>query len=152
MRLTVLGGSAASPNTGAGCSGYLIAHGETRLWVDPGPGTLAELRRHTDFRTLTGVLVSHMHLDHVLDLLALRHALAYNPVRAPSPVPVWLPPGGAAFLARAVEPFDECDEPGRFSATIHVREYDPEQPLTIGNITVDFVPAVHDVPSWAMRF
>src|SRR5262245_21691187 len=102
VRLTVLGGSAASPNAGAGCSGYLVEEGETRLWIDPGPGTLAELRSHTDYRSLSAVLISHMHLDHVLDLLALRHALAYNPVPAPGPVPVWLPPDGSAFLARAV--------------------------------------------------
>jgi ribonuclease BN (tRNA processing enzyme) len=151
MRLTVLGGSAASPNAGAGCSGYLVEHGETRLWLDPGPDTLAELRRYTDFRRLGGVIVSHMHLDHVLDLLALRHALAYNPIPAPRSVPVWLPPGGAAILDRAVEPFDECDEPGRFRATVAVREYAPDSPLTFGGITVTFAPAVHYIPAWAMR-
>jgi ribonuclease BN (tRNA processing enzyme) len=151
MRLTVLGGSAASPNTGAGCSGYLIESGQTRIWIDPGPGTLPELRRHADFRTLSAVLVSHMHLDHVLDLLALRHALAYNPVPPPAPIPVWLPPGGAAFLARAVGPFDECDEPDRFTSAVHVGEYDPDLPLTIGGLTVTFAPTVHYVPAWAMR-
>ena len=95
--------------------------------------------------------MSHMHLDHVLDLLALRHALAYNPISASGPIPVWLPPGGAAFLARAVAPFDECDAPGRFAATIQVREYDPDQPLTIGRLTVTFAPATHYIPAWAMR-
>jgi ribonuclease BN (tRNA processing enzyme) len=152
MRLTVLGGSAASPNTGAGCSGYLIESGETRIWLDPGPGTLLELRRHTDFRALSAVLASHMHLDHVLDLLALRHALAYNPVSATAPVPVWLPPGGAEFLDRAAAPFDECDEPGRFAATIRVAEYDPVQPIRIGDLTISFAPTVHYLPTWAMRF
>ena len=67
------------------------------------------------------------------------------------PIPVWLPPGGAAFLARAVAPFDECDEPGRFTSTVHVREYDPDLPLTIGDLTVTFAPTVHYVPAWAMR-
>src|SRR5689334_10881426 len=136
MRLTVLGGSAASPNTGAGCSGYLIEHEDARLWLDPGPGTLPELRRHADFRALTAVLVSHMHLDHLLDLLALCHALAYNPIPQTAPIPVWLPPGGADLLARAVEPFDECDEPGRFAATVAVREYDPARLLTIGSLII----------------
>jgi len=147
----VLGGSAASPNAGAGCSGYLVEEGETRLWLDPGPGTLQELRRHTDFRTLGAVLVSHMHVDHVLDLLALRHALAYNPVPAPGPVPVWLLPRGSAVLARAVAPFDECDEPGRFAATVDVDEYDPDRPLEIGELSVTFARTVHYVPAWAMR-
>jgi ribonuclease BN (tRNA processing enzyme) len=151
MKLTVLGGSAASPNSGMGCSGYLLQSGETRLLIDPGPGTLQELRRHVDFRTLGAVVVSHMHLDHMLDLFALRHALAYNPIAAPAPVPVWLPPGGAAFLARAVAPFDECDQPGRFDATVDLREYDPALPLTVGDLAISFAFTVHYLPAWAMR-
>ncbi len=152
MRLTIVGGSAASPNTGAGCSGYLIQSSGSTVFVDPGPGTLQELRRHTDFRTLDAVIVSHMHLDHCLDLLAFRHALAYNPISPPGPVPVWLPPGGAEFLARASAPFDECDEPGRFDRTVNVCEYDPENALTIGDLTITFARTVHYLPTWAMRF
>lgn len=151
MRLTVLGGSAASPNRGAGCSGYLVRSGVATLLVDPGHGTLPELRRHADFRSLSAVFVSHLHLDHVLDLLALRHALAYNPVPAPGPVPVWLPPGGAAWLAEAVAPFDACDEPGPFASTVAVGEYDPEGLLTTDGLAVRFAPAVHWLPTWAMR-
>jgi ribonuclease BN (tRNA processing enzyme) len=151
MRLTVLGGSAASPNSGMGCAGLLVQTNSTRLVLDLGPGTLQELRRHTDFRTLDGVIVSHMHVDHVLDLLALRHALAYNPLSAPAPVPIWLPPGGADLLGQATAPFDACDEPGRFAATVNVAEYDPARPLTIGDVVVTFAPAVHYVPAWAIR-
>jgi ribonuclease BN (tRNA processing enzyme) len=151
MQLTVLGGSAASPNTGMGCSGYLLQSGQTRIVIDLGPGTLTELRRHADFRALDAVLISHMHVDHVIDLLALRHALAYNPIPPPRPVPVWLPPGGGAILAQATTPFDACDVPGRFAGTVSVAEYDPERPLVIGDVSVIFAPAVHYLPAWAMR-
>jgi ribonuclease BN (tRNA processing enzyme) len=151
MRLTVLGGSAASPNTGMGCAGLLVQTDRTRLVLDLGPGTLQELRRHTDFRTLDAVIVSHMHVDHVLDLLALRHALAYNPLPAPAPVPIWLPPGGAELLAQATAPFDACDEPGRFAATVNVAEYDPARALTIGDVVVTFAAATHYIPAWAIR-
>ena len=151
MRLTILGGSAASPNAGMGCAGLLVQTDGTRLVLDLGPGTLQELRRHTDFRTLDAVIVSHMHVDHVLDLLALRHALAYNPLPAPAPVPIWLPPGGAELLAQATAPFDACDEPGRFAATVNVAEYDPARPLTIGDVVVTFAPTTHYIPAWAIR-
>jgi ribonuclease BN (tRNA processing enzyme) len=134
-----------------GCAGLLLQTDSTRLVLDLGPGTLQELRRHTDFRTLDAVIVSHMHVDHVLDVLALRHALAYNPLPAPAPVSVWLPPGGAELLAQATTPFDACDEPGRFAATVKVAEYDPARPLTIGDAVVTFAPAVHDMPAWATR-
>jgi ribonuclease BN (tRNA processing enzyme) len=151
MRLTVLGGSAASPNTGAGCAGFLAQRGDTSIVLDMGPGTLQELRRHADFRALSAVIISHMHVDHMLDLIALRHALAYNPVSPPGPVPVWLPPGGAAMLAQVTAPLDLCDDPGTFTSTVTVREYDPVQPLRIGDLKVHFQRTVHVVPAWAMR-
>lgn len=151
MRLTTLGGSAASPNMGMGASGLLVESGSTRLVLDLGPGTLPELRRHADFRIIDAVIISHMHVDHLLDLLSLRHALAYNPIPAPAPISVFLPPGGMDVLARATAPFDACDEPGRFDATVRVAEYDPIQPLSVGDCIVTFAPAVHDLPAWAMR-
>jgi ribonuclease BN (tRNA processing enzyme) len=151
MRLTVLGGSAASPNTGMGCAGFLVETSTTRLVLDLGPGTLSELRRHADFRRLDAVIVSHLHVDHVLDLLALRHALAYNPLPAPAPTPVWLPPGGIEFLDAATAPFDACDEPGRFAATVSMAEYASQTPLVIGDVTVTFSPTIHYIPAWAIR-
>lgn len=151
MRLTVLGGSAASPNTGAGCAGFLAQRGRTSVVLDMGPGTLQELRRRTDFRTLSAVIISHMHVDHVLDLIALRHALAYNPVSPPGPVPLWLPPGGAEILAQVTAPFDRCDDPGTFTNTVSVQEYDPARPLQIGELKVRFQRTVHILPAWAMH-
>lgn len=151
MRLTVLGGSAASPNTGAGCAGFLVQRGETSIVLDMGPGALQELRKHADFRTLSAVIISHMHVDHVLDLIALRHALAYNPIPAPGPLPVWLPPGGAAILAQVTATFDLCDDPGTFSSTVRAQEYDPAQALRIGELDVRFQRTVHILPTWAMR-
>ncbi len=111
MRLTVLGGSAAGPNVGQGCSGYLLDVGSTRLVLDLGPGTLPELRRFADFRTLAGLVVSHLHVDHVLDLVALRFALAYNPVRPPGRLPLWLPPGGQDFLGGVAAALAEPSSP-----------------------------------------
>ena len=134
-----------------GCAGLLVQTGTTRIVLDLGPGTLPELRKHADFRALDAVIVSHMHVDHVLDLLALRHALAYNPVPAPAPIPVWLPPGGSEMLSAATAPFDACDEPGRFAATVQIAEYDPARPLPIGDAVITFAPAVHYLPAWAMR-
>lgn len=151
MRLTVLGGSAASPNTGMGCAGFLVEAGKTRLVLDLGPDTLQELRRHTNFRTLDAIIISHMHIDHVLDLLALRHALAYNPVASPAPIPVWLPPGGLEILTNATAPFNACDAPGRFAGAVRAAEYDPARPLVIGDATVTFAAAIHDIPAWAIR-
>ena len=152
MKLTVLGGSAASVGPGQGCSGYLIEGGDTRIVLDLGPGTLPELRRHTDYRTMDGIVISHMHLDHVLDLLALRFAVAYNPVPAPLPIPLWLPPDGSTVLQRAGAAFSTSDTGGDFFTPMFaISEYDPDASLTIGDLTVTFARTVHPLPCWAMR-
>ena len=70
MELTILGGSAAGPNPGQGCSGYLVESGTTHVVIDLGSGTFPELRRHVDYRLLDGVVLSHGHLDHFLDILS----------------------------------------------------------------------------------
>lgn len=152
MRLTVLGGSAAGPNAGQGCSGYLVEAGRTRLVLDLGPGTLSELRRHANYRTLDGIVISHLHVDHLLDLVALRFALAYNPVPAPGPVPLWMPPGGLDLLGRLADAFAAPDEvESYFSSVFDVTEYDPESGVTIGDSSVTFAPTVHYVPCWAIN-
>lgn len=152
MRLTVLGGSAAGPNPGQGCSGYLVETRSSRIVLDLGPGTLPELRQHADYRALSGIVISHLHVDHVLDLVALRFALAYNPVGANRTVPLWMPPGGRSFLdgvGSAFAPEDDAAE--FFSAVFDISEYDPEQSLTVGDADITFAPTVHYIPCWGMN-
>ena len=152
-QLTVLGGSAAGVGTGAGCSGYLITVNQTNVVLDLGPNTLLELRKHRDYRALDGIIVSHLHMDHILDLFALRFMLSYNPVPAGRKLPLFLPPGGLAFFARAAELWATADDGVNeyFSAVFDMREYDPAETLTIGDATFSFAPTVHLLPCWAIR-
>jgi ribonuclease BN (tRNA processing enzyme) len=152
MNLTVLGGSHAAVNTGAGSSGYLVTHGETRVLVDPGPNTIAELRKHADHRTLSAVVITHMHADHILDLITLRLAIRYNPVKANRITPVFLPPGGKATLLAIVEPMRVQDGYDDYFADFDLQEYDPATSLNLGEMTITFAPTVHAIPGWAMRF
>ena len=151
MKLTILGGSAAGPNPGQGCSGYLVESGPTRAVIDLGAGTFPELRRHVDFRRIDAVMLSHLHLDHFLDVLALRYALAYNPVAPPRPLPLWLPPGGLAFLNRLAAALSDTPDHGAYFSVFDLHEYDPHTVLTIGELQFRFQPTVHYVPCWAMR-
>jgi ribonuclease BN (tRNA processing enzyme) len=151
MELTILGGSAAGPNPGQGCSGYLVESGTTRVVVDLGPGTFPELRRYVDYRLLDGVVLSHGHLDHFLDILTLRYALAYNPVAAVRPLPLWLPPGGLALLARLAQAILDHPDIDEFLSVFDANQYEPDASLTIGELDFHFHPTVHYVPCWAMR-
>lgn len=152
MRLTVLGGSAAGTNTGQGCAGFLLEAPGATLLLDLGPGTLQELRKHANFRALTAIVISHMHVDHMADLLTLRFALAYNPVSPPGRIPLYLPPGGAAHVERLAAVFGGEDEvAGFFGSVFDVSEYEPSQELVIGALRLTFTPTVHFVPCWAIR-
>ena len=89
MRLTVLGRFGPFPPPGGACSGYLVESGDTRLLLDCGSGVIANLRRVCPAAGLTGVVVSHWHMDHASDLGVLCYALeaqaaARLPVVAPA--------------------------------------------------------------------
>lgn len=99
LSLTVLGTASPHPEPGRPCSGYLIRGGGAELWVDAGPGTFAELQRHTDPTRLTAIWISHLHADHSADLLAAFYAFAYGGLTPPSPVTVYAPRGCAQRLA-----------------------------------------------------
>lgn len=78
LTLTVLGSSGTYAGPGNACSGYLLDDGTTRVWLDCGPGTLANLQRHVSLDELDAVVVSHSHPDHWLELPVLRNALRYG--------------------------------------------------------------------------
>jgi len=150
--LTVLGGSAASVGTGQGCSGYLVSTETCNVVLDLGPDTLLELRKHTDFRALGAVVLSHLHVDHMLDIVALRFSLAYNPIEPDRRTPLWVPPGGLEFFDKVGEVFSSDFEPDDFFGKVfEINEYDPDGSLQLGDLVVSFAPTVHFVPCWAIR-
>jgi ribonuclease BN (tRNA processing enzyme) len=151
VKLTVLGGSAAGGNTGQGCAGFLIQEGNTSLVIDLGPGTLLELRKHVDYRKLSAIVISHYHVDHILDLGALNYLLRYNPVAPIAGLDLWIPPDTRQRFARWTAAFGNEAEGDFLGKAFTVREYDPQASLSVGGLDVSFAPTVHPVPTWAMR-
>jgi ribonuclease BN (tRNA processing enzyme) len=150
--VTVIGGSAASVGTGQGCASYLVSDSSTSIVLDAGPGTLQELRKHTDFRKLDAVVISHLHVDHMLDVIAMRFSLAYNPIKPERKTALWLPPGGKAFFQKLANVFAADGEPGDFfGGVFEVAEYDPNGTVEVGSFTLSFQPTVHFIPCWAIR-
>ena len=101
MDLTVLGSCGTWPGAGRATSGYLVRHDGHALWVDAGIGTFAELQRHLALAEVDAILVTHEHLDHIADLLAVAYAIAYGGL-APEGFPVHLPSGVLGHLEGAV--------------------------------------------------
>ncbi|MHC3468507.1 MBL fold metallo-hydrolase [Streptomyces sp. 7R007] len=99
LSLTVLGTASPHPGPDRPCSGHLLRGGGAEVWIDAGPGTFAELQRHTDPSRLTAIWISHLHADHTADLLAAVYAFAHGGLTPPAPIPVYAPAGCAHRLA-----------------------------------------------------
>ena len=153
LTVTVLGGAAAWPNPGQGCSAYLVSSDETRVLLDCGPNTLLELRKHADFTTVSAIIVSHCHADHILDLIPYRYGLVYGPSELPRRIPVWLPPGG---IERMMLFAQACGGQGEdaadfWSNVFDFHEYCETDVIEIDELRVSFSPTQHFIPCFALR-
>ena len=86
MRITVLGKSPAWQDAGGACSGYLVEAGDVCLLLDCGCGVFGKLRSHREYWQVDAVVISHLHADHILDLVPYASALTYAPRQQPVPV------------------------------------------------------------------
>ena len=86
LSITVLGCSGSYSAPGLACTGYLVESDTTRVWLDAGPGTLANLQRHHALTEIDAIVITHEHPDHWLDLAMAFIACRYFLDRAPMPV------------------------------------------------------------------
>src|SRR3990172_1147468 len=79
MELIVLGaGPAYTDVPGAIGASYLLLHRGHALLLDFGQGAFPSLANAREPSTLDGIVISHLHPDHFIDLIALRHYLRYE--------------------------------------------------------------------------
>ena len=81
MRITVLGKSRAWQDADGACTGYLVQGGGQTVLLDCGPGVFAKLRRYVDYAAVDAVVITHLHADHILDLVPFASGLRYGPRR-----------------------------------------------------------------------
>lgn len=147
MRLTVLGSCGTYPAAGRACSGYLLEAGGARVWVDAGSGSLANLLRVAPLHEVDAVWVSHLHADHVSDLLLAFHALAYGPGPAPAGgLEVWGPSG----WARHIEGCLTGNAPARLRNVLAVRELRDDLDVRIGGLHLRAVVMDHGIETYGL--
>lgn len=137
LTLTVLGccGTYAAPD--GACSGYLVQGGGTTVWLDAGPGTLANLQRHVGFHAVDAVVLSHEHPDHWSDVMIFRNVARYVAER--EGIPVFAPAG---IRERMV------DESG---PTFDWQEVADGEQLDVGDLRLRFSRTDHPVETLAVR-
>jgi ribonuclease BN (tRNA processing enzyme) len=111
--------------------------------LDCGPGALERLWREQLLAELDAVVISHMHADHVLDLLPMSGELGRSKLKADGPA-LYVPTGGLDVLARLDSAFsDTTHDASRFEQTFSIFEYEPEDRLAIGDLELSFAPTAH---------
>jgi len=148
VRITVLGKSPSWQDAGGACSGYLVEEDGTFLLLDCGNGVFSKLRRFCDYVDVDAVVISHLHADHVNDLVTFASALRYGR-RPPAPPRLIVPPGAEAVLARLCEGGSMRSE--HISGAFALELYDPADTVGIGGLRVSFRPVPHFIPCNAVE-
>lgn len=129
MILTILGNNGPFPAAGGACSGYLLESdsGATRILIDCGTGSLANLNRWCKPHELSAVVLTHLHFDHMSDMLPMKYQLDMSPIVS---LPVYAP-----------------DEPAPMAGVLRGGKLDIYLPqdTTVGEMRITFLPAVHPV-------
>ena len=90
LTVTVIGSAGTHASADRVCSSYLLTYGDDNLVLDLGAGALHNLSKAISVSAISGIIISHMHPDHFLDLYGLQYALRFHP-ESPGPIPVYGP-------------------------------------------------------------
>ena len=160
MRLTVLGKSPSWQDAGGACSGYLIEDGDTALVLDCGNGVFGKLRERRDYTEIAAVVISHLHADHILDLVPYAYALTYAPRQQPVPVPPWpgtdsparprliAPPDAGETFRKIVGCWGNDD---LIDNAFALEEYGPTSTPEVGSLRLRFGEVEHFTETYAVE-
>jgi ribonuclease BN (tRNA processing enzyme) len=145
MKITVLGTSAAYSGKNEGCSSYIISNEGKNFLIDTGPGCVSFLQNYIGFKDIDGILISHLHADHVSDIYTLRYAIytAQRDGLMEGPVPIYVPKSPKKtfkFISEIIK-----DE---FS----IVEINENLSLSLGGMDVHFKKAKHPIDTYSIKF
>jgi ribonuclease BN (tRNA processing enzyme) len=161
VELRVLGKSPAWQDAGGACSGYLFDDGGSSLLLDCGSGVFGKLRSARDYAAVDSVVISHLHGDHILDLVPFASGLTYAPRHQPVPVDGWpgtddpprprliAPPGARDAFRRLCAAAGMRE--GHIENAFRLLEYDPGETVQLGPFAIRFCPVPHFMPTNAVE-
>ena len=144
MSLDVVGaGPAYTDRLGAAGAAYLVRHDSTAVLLDLGQGAFPRLANLLDPATLDLILISHLHPDHLVDLVPLRHFLRWGPGH-PRRVRV----AGPAGLENRLDALHA--ETGFSAAALDIEPLKAGR-WQVGSIAVDVAKVTHSGESFGFR-
>ncbi|MCP4699671.1 MAG: ribonuclease Z [Gammaproteobacteria bacterium] len=150
MNVIVLGSGTGIPSLQRNAPGYYVqTGGGLECLVDCGSSTLLQLlRAGKSHQTLDAVFITHIHPDHIGDLMALIHALRLPAQKRSKPLRIFGPPGFDDFYERIIRP--AAGTPKTFPCEVIVAR----EEQTLNGMRIRTCPAVHSdrFESIAYRF
>jgi ribonuclease BN (tRNA processing enzyme) len=146
LRLRVLGAGPAYTNRpGSSGAAYLVQTAETSVLLDLGQGSFPRLAAAVEPSTLDAVVVTHLHPDHFIDLVPLRHYLAFQ-FRPPRRLRVI----GPDALRDRIDALHA--QPGFAATTLDFAPFPGrESRVAIGDLELIAAPVAHTPESHALR-
>jgi ribonuclease BN (tRNA processing enzyme) len=147
MELIICGTSPSWASPGGSCSGYLVKDDGHTLMIDCGNGALSVARQFTTIADIDAVFLTHLHGDHISDLLCLAYAIRYGWPRE-TPLPVWGPqemPGQLRQLALGCGAVSDV-----FDKSFDLRCYSPGDEITTGPLLLKTMAVPHLIPTVAV--
>ncbi|UCZ52078.1 MBL fold metallo-hydrolase [Bacillus shivajii] len=142
MKLTVIGFWGAYPGLNEATSAYLIESGKSKVLLDCGSGTVSRLQKHINLADLDAVVLSHYHHDHIADIGVMQYSRVVDMNLEHTNQPLYIYGHGEdqqSFQSLGKDPFAKRIQ------------YDPNQMLTIGNLSFTFHKTIHPAPCYAMK-
>ena len=144
LKLCVAGaGPAYTDRPGAVGAAYLVRHGPDAMLLDLGQGAFTNLAGLIEPSSLAAVVISHLHPDHFIDLVPLRHYLRYEfePPRRMRVI-------GPAGLGRRLDALH--DQPGFAAAALDLEDL-AEGVRSVGPFALEARRVRHTPDSHAFR-
>ncbi|MEE2040549.1 MBL fold metallo-hydrolase [Nocardiopsis sp. CT-R113] len=155
LELEILGSNATAPTREGPASSYLLRTETGVVLVDAGPGSLLAYCARHDLADLRGIVVTHMHADHSLDLMAWAYRWTFPEVLPR--VPLFFPEGERERLAAfdavfGIPTLPTMNSPIAQSWDLREMPRDGTTVHTVDGVAFRSYAAHHSVPSAALRF
>jgi ribonuclease BN (tRNA processing enzyme) len=150
MKLTILGSGTCVPTIKRGSPANYLKIGDKETLVDCGSGTLRQLvKARLDYKKIDMVFLTHLHIDHVLDLATLLQALNWTPgFKRTKDLTLVGPIGLKAFYELFQKPFEKALQPRGYK--IIIKEI--RSRITFKDFSVECAKTIHTDTSLALKF
>ncbi|SKC79755.1 MBL fold metallo-hydrolase [Maledivibacter halophilus] len=142
MKITILGNSGPYPRAGSACSGYLLEDEEIKILIDCGNGILSRLLGQINsLEELDTIILTHLHSDHISDIMIMRYALGINQAKGKikKSIPLYAPQD-------PLETYNKI----QYKDAFILNELNERTLLNIGDMRITFEEMSHPVKTFAV--